>query len=73
MIGFLIVIGLSAMSVYPETKKESDKTDSANDDNGDAAPSTPKRKTRSDESQPLGTIETPAGRRSARIARRKED
>jgi hypothetical protein len=62
------------MSVYPETKKESDdKTDSANDDNGDAAPSTPKRKMRSGGSQPLGTIETPAGRRSARIARRKED
>lgn len=67
LIGFLIVIGLSALSVKPEKSQEDE------DANGDA-PSTPKRGRTPRESEKLGTIATPAGRRSARIARtRKED
>jgi hypothetical protein len=59
------------MMVYPETSQEKE-ANSSSPAKEDVAPSTPKR-TRGT-SKPLGTIETPAGRRSARIAtRRKED
>ena len=68
LLGFLAVIGLSSMS----TKKTKDTDSDDEGDDSDDQPRTPRRTPRKKESGPLGTIETPAGRRSARIRRRKE-
>mmetsp|Transcript_13442 Transcript_13442/g.24129 ORF Transcript_13442/g.24129 Transcript_13442/m.24129 type:complete len:110 (+) Transcript_13442:110-439(+) len=75
LLGFLLVLGLSKLSARSDPKAvQFDKKSSA------AAPSTPmKTPTKKDGGTPIeektGTVMTPAGRRSARIARtrRKED
>ena len=72
MIGFLIVIALSGLSVRPSEKPSDQGDDDDGDDDKGKGPSTPRRTPRVKKGT-LGTIETPVGRRSARIARRKED
>lgn len=58
------------MSVRPESQQEDEDSDGSDGDG--SAPSTPKR-TKRVNSKTLGTIETPLGRRSARIARRRKE
>lgn len=73
LIGFLIVIGMSRMSAVKDEDKNVEFESSSL---SSPAPTTPKRSTR--KTTPLskkeGSVQTPAGRRSARLARtRKED
>lgn len=74
ILGFLLILALSAMSAYPTKKATVDatKTDVAN------PPTSPDATTARSApvGSPYGTMQTPAGRRSARISRkqpRKED
>lgn len=69
---FLIVLGLSKLSAKPHEGKV--QFDDKNASTTSANPSTPKKK-RSGMESPKGTMMTPGGRRSARLAKtpRKEE
>lgn len=69
LLGFLVVIGLSSLSVKPVDVQSQRKSLES-----EAAPSTPKRTPRKKNTTPSdqGTIITPAGRRSARLMRKKD-
>mmetsp|Transcript_28978 Transcript_28978/g.79490 ORF Transcript_28978/g.79490 Transcript_28978/m.79490 type:complete len:87 (+) Transcript_28978:123-383(+) len=68
LIGFVMVLVLSSLSVQEKPATAATTTD-------ETAPSTPPKGADGKLSSPLGTLQTPAGRRSARLNRRtrKED
>jgi hypothetical protein len=77
LVAFLCVLGLSKLTTKPlagtANAKKATKKATAAATVKDAL-KTPPRRTRPKEADSLGTMETPSGRRSARIAsRRKED
>ena len=78
IVGFLCVLGLSRLTTKPLAGKAGTKNKSskkvATTTTTTNALKTPPRRTRPKEVDSLGTMDTPSGRRSARIAsRRKED
>jgi hypothetical protein len=77
LLGFLGVMGLSALSASGSKEKVAVATTAAASatDGDEEPPSTPKRTPRKKKAgeDPTGTVFTPSGRRSARIMRRKED
>jgi hypothetical protein len=72
LIGFFAVVGFSAVAVkkIPTDKNEVDVDAEGEDD--DDSPSTPKRKSKSNKNEVVGTVMTPAGRRSTRLMAKKE-